>query len=369
MKALRKYSYEPDYAVPPGRTLEDTMVVQGMTQRELADRTGLTVQTLNRIFNGKQPITYETANKLELVTGTPASFWINLEGQYRLQLNKVVEKQALQKNQAWLETIPVKELVSRKVIPASDDSATQLREVLRFFGVSNINAWKTIWEKPAVAARRSACFESSPGPTSAWIQLGHLKARKIKSSPFEKTKFLECLKKVRGLIKQPVAECLPEVTRLCASAGVAFVVVPEFKKAPWSGAAEWLTPEKAMLLLSLRGKSEDRFWFSFFHEAGHILNDSKKKTYIDNKDSYTHDSLEISANKFASDMLIPREFDCCITAAKTREDIVRIANHADVSISIVVGRFQYLTQKWDLFNSLKQPLQLEEATFDDMISS
>ena len=72
MKALRKHTFEPDYAVPPGESVKETMEALGMTQRELADRTGLTVQTLNRIFKGEQPISYETANKLELVTGTPA---------------------------------------------------------------------------------------------------------------------------------------------------------------------------------------------------------------------------------------------------------------------------------------------------------
>ena len=92
MKALRKYTFEPDYAVPPGKTLEETMLALGMTQRELADRTGLTVQTLNRIFKGDQPISYNTAIKLGLVTGTPAAFWSNLEEQYRAQLVRLAER-------------------------------------------------------------------------------------------------------------------------------------------------------------------------------------------------------------------------------------------------------------------------------------
>ena len=83
MKALRKHPFKPDYAVPPGATLEETMVSLGMTQRELADRAGLTVQALRRIFKGQRPITSDTASKLELVTGTPAAFWNNLEAQYR----------------------------------------------------------------------------------------------------------------------------------------------------------------------------------------------------------------------------------------------------------------------------------------------
>ncbi len=94
MKAKRQHHFEPDYAVPPGATLEETMESLGMTQRDLGTRTGLTVQTLNRIFKGEQPITYETANKLELVTGIPAAFWNNLEAQYREQLTKIAQDRA-----------------------------------------------------------------------------------------------------------------------------------------------------------------------------------------------------------------------------------------------------------------------------------
>lgn len=89
MKAIRKFRFEPDYAVPPGVTLKERMESSGMTERELAERTGITVQTLNGIFDGEEPITGETANKLELVTGTPAGLWSNLEAQYREQLSKI----------------------------------------------------------------------------------------------------------------------------------------------------------------------------------------------------------------------------------------------------------------------------------------
>ena len=62
-----------------------------MTQKDLAIRTGVTVQTLNRIFKGEQPISYETSNKLEMATGVPSRIWNNLEAQYREQLAKFKE--------------------------------------------------------------------------------------------------------------------------------------------------------------------------------------------------------------------------------------------------------------------------------------
>ncbi|MCI5220577.1 MAG: helix-turn-helix domain-containing protein, partial [Candidatus Electrothrix sp. LOE2] len=117
IKATKKYAFKPDYAVPPGETLRETIEFLGMTQKDLSARTGLSVQSLNRILKGEQPITYETANSLELVLNVPASMWNNLEAQYREQLAKVYERNRLKENLAWLKTIPVAELINRQAIP------------------------------------------------------------------------------------------------------------------------------------------------------------------------------------------------------------------------------------------------------------
>ncbi len=102
MNAQRKYEFVPDYAVPPGATLQEVTESLEMTQKELALRAGLTEQSLVRIIKGDQPISYETANRLELVTRVPARFWNNLEAQYREQLAKLEERQRLESNIEWL---------------------------------------------------------------------------------------------------------------------------------------------------------------------------------------------------------------------------------------------------------------------------
>jgi len=86
LTAKKLYGFEPDYAISPEKTLKEVMESLNMSQKELAIRTGMTVQSLNRIFKGDQPISYETANRLELATGVPARMWNNLEAQYREQL-------------------------------------------------------------------------------------------------------------------------------------------------------------------------------------------------------------------------------------------------------------------------------------------
>ncbi|MDH4445426.1 MAG: HigA family addiction module antitoxin [Akkermansiaceae bacterium] len=362
MIAKRQNRFEPDFAIPPGATLEETMESLGMSQRDLAERTGLTVQTLNRIFKGEQPITYETANRLELVTGIAAAFWNNLETQYREQLSKIEQAQQMQSHIVWLKSIPVRELVERRVIPAETNKVVVLREVLRFYGVSSVESWHTVWDEPAAAARRSPFFQSSPGPTSAWLRLGQLEAREIHCAPYDKKRFLENLHLIRNLTVQPPSKFVPEMRRLCAEAGVALALIPEIQGAPWSGAAEWLTPAKAMILVSLRGKAEDKFWFSFFHEAGHILHDSKKERFIDDGKDYRDKPEEKRADEFAANILIPATHNASIQAARSAAEITRIASSLKISAGIVAGRYQFITRKWSTFNGLKTKLMWAQKT-------
>lgn len=355
LTAKKLYGFEPDYAISPGETLKEVMESLNMSQKELAIRTGLTVQSLNRIFKGNQPISYETANKLELATGVPARMWNILEAQYREQLAKAKERKQLEADLDWLKTIPTQELVQRNAIEPQKDKVLLLRETLKFYGLSSVAAWKDIWIEPAVAARRSQCFETCPGPASAWIRLGEIQAHRIDCLPFDKNAFTRAVKKIRLLTVKDPEEFIPETIQLCADSGVALALVPEMRKVPWHGATKWLSASKAMILLNLRGKREDHFWFSFFHEAGHVLYDSKKDLYIN--DGTIDDLREQKANEFAAEVLIPRDRDPEIAALRTKADVIRLAEELQISPGIVAGRFQHLTQKWNYFNGLKRKFQ------------
>jgi addiction module HigA family antidote len=87
----------PDYAIPPGETLLDTIKALGMPQAELAERTGSPKKTINKIIKGKAPITPDTALQLERVLGvSAAAFWNNLEKNYRETLARLAEQERLQ---------------------------------------------------------------------------------------------------------------------------------------------------------------------------------------------------------------------------------------------------------------------------------
>ena len=71
-------------------------------------------------------------------------------------------------------------------------------------------------------------------------------------------------------------EFVTKSATVCASCGVAIVFAPTPKGCPASGARRWLSPDKALTMLSLRHNTNDHLWFSFFHEAGHIVVHEKK---------------------------------------------------------------------------------------------
>lgn len=91
----KRYPYEPDYAVPPGNTLQDTIDALGMSQREFAARTDLTTKTVNQIIKGEAPITQSNAIRFERVTGVSAAMWNNLQSLYAEQKEKLKEQERL----------------------------------------------------------------------------------------------------------------------------------------------------------------------------------------------------------------------------------------------------------------------------------
>lgn len=334
----QRYPFEPDYAVPPGETLNETLDSLRMTQRDLAVRTGMSAKTINEIIKGKAPITADTAVLLERVTGVPAGMWNNLEANYREQLAKIADRQRLKDDLDWLKSIPSKQLINRGIIEEQPDEVCLLHAVLTFFGVASSKSWRDLWMKPEAAFRKSARFKAQPEAVATWLRLGEIEARQIETGPYDRDNFWDVLKKIRALTTENPEVFQPKMTELSASAGVAVVFIPEIKRCPTSGVARWLSPEKALIQLSLRYKTDDQFWFSFFHEAGHILNDAKKEVFID--DGGEGDARDEQANRFAANFLIPLSRAKELPALKSKAAVKTFAESVGIAPGIVVGRLQ-----------------------------
>ncbi len=352
----KKYAFSPDYATPPGDTLKEVLEVKGLSQADLASRAGLTEKMVSQIVNAGTPITHEVAAKFELVLGISARFWNSRESIYREALVRLSESKRLEGAVEWLKQIPLKVLHERGLVTNSSDKSEVVREALRFFGVSSIEAWHKVWGEPCVQYRGKDAQLRRPGFVAAWLRMGELQAESIETAPYDAAGFEKVLQKIRELTTADATTWSREITRLCASVGVAVVFTKEIGGAGVSGAARWLTKDKAIIQLSLKYKTDDQLWFTFFHEACHILKHSKKQIFVEF--GLTIDTEEEQeANRFSRDVLISPSDSRQLPRLKNRSQIRAFAASIGIAPGIVVGRLQHddLVYK-SAFNDLKRKL-------------
>ncbi|KPA14715.1 plasmid maintenance system antidote protein, xre family [Candidatus Magnetomorum sp. HK-1] len=342
-------TYTPDYLVTPGEVLEDYLESYRMTQAEFSERTGLSKKTINRIIKGKSPITPKTALKFERTLGRPAHFWNKLESDYQQDLELLADKELLEKSKDWLKEFPLKEMLKYNWIKKVNvtDKLTRVKEMCSFFGIASPGQWSSIQNMYAVAYRKASPKKYSSGALSAWLRKGELEAQKIKCKPFNKKKFKEVLAIIRSLTMKKDTEFVQNLIELCAESGVAVVIVPMLPKTGVYGATRWIR-ENPIIQLSLRYKTNDQFWFTFFHEAAHIIKHGRKKIFVETGLSEDKDEKEKEKEKeadhFSKDLLIPNVyFKEFISQNKqfAKKSIVNFANKIKIAPGIVVGRLQH----------------------------
>ena len=327
--------------VPPGAVLAEELAARSMTQIELARRTGRPAQVINEIVRGKKSITHDTALGLEKVLGIAAQVWVNLEAIYQMTLARNLERERLAQQVAWLKKFPVGELENRNWITPQTDKAEKVRTLLNFLGIASFS---DSWCEAAVGFRITGSSKVSEGSLAAWLRQGEVDGHQVSTKSYSEPNFRDALGRIRQLTSADPGEFIPKIKLLCSEAGVSFVLTQELPKSGANGAARWLTPEKALIQLSLRRRWADIFWFSFFHEAGHVLRHELKTTYIERIDSIQRDEqAEAKADEFARDFLIPPGMWAQFIGAgdRTVAAIRNFAKEVTIDAGIVVGRLQH----------------------------
>lgn len=335
-----------DYAVPPGEALLDELDARGMSQAELSERTGLSRKTVNEIVKGKAPVTPETALQLERVLGIPARLWNSLERNYRQDKARLEERARLEKKTGWLKSFPVHDMVTNGWLPKTKDRVECLRALLNFLAVSSPAEWENLKSSRLAAAyRKSNAYGMDWNAVAVWLRVGETRARDVSCAPFSEAGFREVLRKARGLTRESVGVFNDKLAAICARAGVALVLVKELPGTRLSGATRWLSPEKAVIQLSLRYKTADQLWFTFFHEAGHILRHNKTAVFLEKASGEEREEdEEREADKFASDFLLPQKYYRRFvsgTRAYSYDAVRRFADEMGIAPDIVVGRLQH----------------------------
>lgn len=343
----QRYAYTPDYACPPGDLIQEYLESLDISARELARRCGRSGKLMSEITSGRAPIEPATALQLERVLGVSASIWTGMEAAYQLHQAKEAENKELESCYKWASGFPLKELAERNLIDRSGTKPDQVREMLKFFGVGNIKACEErVLELLDGDYRTSLSFTNDNLSLAAWLQIGERRAAGIATGAFSREAFMKALTTIRELTPIPINEALPELVERCAAAGVAFVLEKPLTKVRASGVSRWLSPRKALIQQSLRHKSDDHFWFTFFHECAHILLHSRREIFIDiaKGPGSGNPVQEAEANAWAADFLVPapalKKF--VKSFAGTDEEVKQFAAAHRVAPGIVVGQLQHV---------------------------
>ena len=358
-----KNQFDPDYAVPPGWVLEERLDAQGMSHAEFARRCGRSPKLISEIISGKAPLEPETALQFEKVLGVDAGIWLGIESKYKLRRARQNEAEAAARTNQWARAFPLAELVRRGIFERPESDADAVTKLLAFFRVGSIDAWTACYGLANVAYRHSPAFRSDESALATWLRLGEIEAEVQNCAEYSESRFRKAAQQIRGLTREDLGEALQRAAELCNQAGVALALVPPLPKTALSGAAWWLSPKKAVIQLSARHKSDDHLWFSFFHEAAHILLHSKKNVFVDEVAGNGTD-IEEEANRWAARTLVPpREWGRFVATSPRRKLAVQVfADQQGIAPGIVVGMLQHEgVIPWSHLNGLKVKLEWREG--------
>lgn len=350
---------------PPGDTIQEHIDFIGMSQAELAERMGRPKEKINDIIKGREPITTATAFQLEKVLGIPASFWLNRENTYRRELYELQQQEAFESQKDWLAAFPVNEMKKQGWLPNTQEKHILIDSLLKFFGVASTEEWETIYvaEEVSVAFRVSLAHTQSPHAISAWLRIGELQAKDLAIEPFDKRKFKEAIPKIKELAFLMPDNFAEQLQNICAQCGVAVVYTPKLPKAPISGATRWFH-NKPIIQLSGRFKTDDHFWFTFFHEAAHIILHGKKDIFLENVAGTDVDyEKEEEANAYAAKILLTEgQLNEIKKSAPLTEDLIhQFADKFRTPAGAIIGRLQHLKLiPFSIGNSFRKKIDLFE---------
>ena len=350
-----------DLAIHPGNYLEEVLEEIGMSQTELANRLGRPPQAVNEIINGKKSVIPKTALELEDVLGVPAHIWTGLESEYQIVKAREEEKAQLQEEAKLLNRFPYADLKKLGLVKTTQKPIEKVESLRAFFSVAQLSQLASV--KAFQPAFRVTNHDNvSHEAIATWLEAARQLSKRVETEPFDKKRLKQRLPELRALIASSFESAIHKAGAILADCGVALVILPHFKNTKVQGATFWLSEQKAALALTTRGSFADIFWFSFFHEVGHIVLHGHRKVFLeDGTDDPDLQKQEREADAFASDWILPPK---AYAAFKQRgqfgkQEIMRFSEEIDLTPDMVLGRLKHdRLVEASRFNDLKRKITI-----------
>lgn len=333
------HDFCPDWASAPGETISDILKERGLSVSEFAQQLGHTSDQAWELLQGRATITIRTARRLEQILGASVEFWMSRDYQYRWDISRHHAT-----DDEWLSELPMGDMIKFGWLKPPPHPSEEVAACLRFFDMPSVQAWTENYHNllEIVAFRKSRSFDSRPAAVAAWLRQGEIESGAVECDPWDPEGFQESLSNIRTLTRQKNPSLfIPELRKFCAKSGVALAIVRAPNGCSASGATHFLTQNKALLLLSFRHLSDDQFWFSFFHEAGHLILHGKGAYFLEGIGAPATKE-EKEANEFAASTLVPPDFhQAMLDLSAHGREVVRFARRLGISPGIIVGQLQH----------------------------
>ncbi len=331
-----------EYIIHPGETLDEVITDRGMTQRELAVRTGVTEKHVSTVIHGQKNISASFARMLEYALGIEAAFWMNLQANYDRELleyedmNEITEEEIeILKRLKDVTTL----WTSWNWLEKGLDSIDLVLSYRKIFGISNLLDTPKI-SYDAAYRIQDKNTHVDPYVLYAWQTMCERLTKDMSISENADVKKLrDRIPDIKSVMFAESSRIQDELEGIFSECGIAFKVVPYFTGAPVQGFIKNSTNGTLILCMTLRQKFADIFWFTLFHEIAHILNGDTKRAFMD-LNSMSGDA-EAKADKLASELLIDKdEYEKFIDtgAYKHQNEIEQFANSQNVRDYVVLGR-------------------------------
>lgn len=327
--------YNDRVAFHPGYYIKEVVEESGLTQEDFAKRLNTTPKNLSILIRCEQSLSIDIATKLSRMLGTTVGYWLNLQKSYDEMKAEFILDEELRKEREIFRHIDYKYFVDNFGLPVFvrnvDEQINQLRNYLQ---ISSLSVLK---EKDLAVSFRSSTQELSDAnviKANVMMQIAINKALKTDTAKFNKKKFEEAIEYALTQTENH-AEFFPLIKKKFQDAGVVLVALPNLKGSGINGATKKVG-SKILLMVNDRRGYADTFWFTMFHEIGHIINGDYGITL---KDDNTEDEADI----YAQNKLIPREqYEAFIKKYSSFNEIVirKFAASIERDPGIVYGRLQ-----------------------------
>ena len=343
--AAKTTGISSEFIIHPGEIIADVLAEREMTQADLAKRTGFSEAYVSCVISGKKAISARFAMALEYAVSVPKSFWLNLQANYDAKILEAEEAQTVSEEEKAVYT-ELKEIVKflKKIgkLEGEKKAVETILDLRKIFQVSNLNCLQHL--APAGLFRMSTKTQTNMGVLGAWLQLCQMSRFPITASAtFNPDKINEVIAAIKEAMADRGADPQIKLAPIMAQYGIEFQVVHNFKGAPVHGFICRRDEGIYQISLTIRGAFADIFWFSLFHELGHLVNGDadKAKCFIDASDGQ-NTKAEEAADFFASNALLDPAADKSFIEAGdySYPKILEFAGSQSVPDYIVIGRLQ-----------------------------